>query len=127
MWLNWQSLALPGSLESTPSVGECTTGLPCFAGCAVLPMLGGPWKVHLSTLRKQRWQESAPCCHVHTWRRGPCGTDSEEVSGGAWLPWEPVSSGGGRLSGSFVGWWFFGFGGFSLAGFYFDVDKISTP
>ena len=34
---------------------------------------------------------------------------------------------GGWLSGSFVGWWSFGLGGFSLAGFYFDVDEISTP
>ncbi len=34
---------------------------------------------------------------------------------------------GGRLSGSFVGWWSFGFGGFSLADFYFVVDELSTP
>ena len=34
---------------------------------------------------------------------------------------------GGRLSGSFVGWWFFGLGGFFLAGFMLDVDNISTP
>ena len=34
---------------------------------------------------------------------------------------------GGRLSGSFVGWWSFGFGGFSSLDFMLDVDEISTP
>ena len=116
---------LSGALESTPFL-EGTPGPCLLSGCAV-PMLGGPWRVHLSTLLRERWGESAPCCHVHTWRRGPRGTNPYVVGGGVWLPWEPVSSGGGRcrvrlLGGGLLACFFF-----SLLGFYFDVDKISTP
>jgi hypothetical protein len=95
--------------------------------CCFLPRLGGPWKVHLSTHLECVGRRVHHAATYYIWRRGPCGTNPHVVGGGALPPWEPVSSGGGRLSGLFVGWWFFGLGGFSLAGFSFGVDEMSTP
>ena len=62
----------------------------------LLPTLGGPWKVHLSThhecvggrVRQAATYISGDADHV--------GLTYKWSAADVWLPWEPVSSGGGR-------------------------------
>jgi len=94
------SFVLSGLLESAPLVGGYTRNLP-FCWLSFLPMLGGPWKVHLSTHLEcvgRRVHHAA----TYIWRRGLRDSSPKEAVG-VTVPQEPAARGGGRLSGSFVG------------------------
>jgi hypothetical protein len=96
VWLKWDPLVIPGPLDGTPVLGRVHQGPACCAGCAVLPTLGGPWRVHLSTHRECVGGRVHQAATYISGDADHVGLTYKWSAADVWLPWEPVSSGGGR-------------------------------